>query len=99
MCGHRELCITDEHYDPTVLAYQGVGEQTTCNPNSLVEVNWRQYEWEAVRTPPAPLSLSHACVHRSTALHPTTTCSLRTWARLPTRPFSVPAVQPIFGLL
>jgi hypothetical protein len=44
----RELCITDEHYDPTVLAFYGVGSETTCNPNSLVEVNWRQYDWEKV---------------------------------------------------
>jgi hypothetical protein len=25
-----------------------VGSETTCNPNSLVEVNWRQYDWEKV---------------------------------------------------
>jgi len=69
--GRRELCITDEHYDPTVLAYQGVGGATTCNPNSLVEVNWRQYAWEPVRAP--------SRVHALAPLHcpnPTTTCTL-----------------------
>ncbi len=35
-------CITDEHYMPTVLAYAGAGEDTTCNPNPVMEVNWRQ---------------------------------------------------------
>ncbi len=27
---------------PSVLAYAGVGEDTTCNPNPVMEVNWRQ---------------------------------------------------------
>ena len=27
---------------PTVLAYAGVGEDTTCNANPVMEVNWRQ---------------------------------------------------------
>ena len=31
-----------------MLAFYGVGSETTCNPNSLVEVNWRQYDWEKV---------------------------------------------------
>ena len=31
-----------EHYMPTVLAYKGVGEQTTCRNDSVVDVNWRE---------------------------------------------------------
>jgi len=70
--GRRALCITDEHYDPTVLAYQGVGGATTCNPNSLVEVNWRQYAWEPVRTP----RLVCTRLQATFSPDPTTTCTL-----------------------
>ena len=34
-----------EHYMPTVLAYAGVGEETTCRNESIVEVNWREVQF------------------------------------------------------
>ena len=35
-------CQMCEHYMPTVLAFMGVGEETTCNGHGIVNVNWRQ---------------------------------------------------------
>ena len=42
LCCSGWECIVDEHYMPSVLAYAGVGEDTTCNSNPVMEVNWRQ---------------------------------------------------------
>ena len=87
----RELCITDEHYDPTVLAYQGVGGADDVQPQlagggQLAPVR----VGTGARPPCASLPLARMRLHRCVQPCTLPQRSPCTWARLPTRPFSVP---------
>ena len=47
-----------EHFMPTVLAYAGVGDNTTCHNNPVMDVNWSQVR--SGPTSPAVIGCSFA---------------------------------------